>query len=79
MLFQVYLRVWFTESIVKCEFGYLPEESATMFAEVQGVAIFLLLWIMFLQGEVHELPVHIVIVALHHIPTELKETTHLKL
>lgn len=49
--------------VIKCKFGYLPEEAATMSAEVQSVAVFLLLWIMFLQGEVHELPVHIIIIA----------------
>lgn len=39
---------------------YLPEEDATVFAEVQGVAVLLLHGIMFLQGEVHQLPVHVV-------------------
>lgn len=43
--------------------SYLPEKAATMFAEVQRVAVFLLLWMMFLQCEVHELPVHIIIIA----------------
>ena len=38
---------------------YLPEEDATVFAEVHGVAVLLPHWIMFLQGEVHQLPVHI--------------------
>lgn len=39
---------------------YLPEEDPTVFAEVQRVAVLLLHWIMFLQYEVHELPVHVV-------------------
>lgn len=55
--------LWYACGMVKCKNGYLPEEDATMFAEVQSVAVFLLLWIMFLQGEVHELPVHIIIIA----------------
>lgn len=42
------------------EFVYLPEEDATVFAEVQCVSVLLLHWIMFLQGEVHQLPVHII-------------------
>lgn len=41
-------------------FVYLPEKDATMFAEVQGVAVLLLHGIMLLQGEVHQLPVHVV-------------------
>lgn len=41
-------------------FVYLPEEDATVFAEVQGVAVLLLHWIVFLQGEVHQLPVDVV-------------------
>lgn len=36
----------------------LPEEDVTVFTEVQGVAVLLLHWIMFLQGEEHQLPVH---------------------
>lgn len=39
---------------------YLPKEDATVFAEVQGVAVLLLHWVMLLQGEVHQLPVHVV-------------------
>lgn len=50
-----------------------------MFAEVQSVTVFLLLWIMFLQCEVHEFPVHIVIITSHHFPVELKEFKHFKL
>lgn len=38
----------------------LPEEDATVFAEVQGVAVLLPHWIMFFQGKVHKLPVHVV-------------------
>lgn len=41
----------------------LPEEDATVFAEVQSVAVLLLHGIMFPQGEVHQLPVHILTVA----------------
>lgn len=38
----------------------LPEEDATVFAEVQGVAVLLPHWIVFFQGEVHQLPVHVI-------------------
>lgn len=38
----------------------LPEEDATVFAEVQGVAVLLPHWIMFPQGEIHQLPVHMI-------------------
>lgn len=47
-------------NLVAGVFVYLPEEDATVFAEVQGVAVLLLHWIMFLQGEVHQLPVHVI-------------------
>lgn len=40
---------------------YLPEEDATVFAKVQRVAVLLLHGVVFLQGEIHQLPVHIVI------------------
>lgn len=40
--------------------GYLPEEDATVLAEVQGVAVLLPHWVVLLQREVHELPVHLV-------------------
>lgn len=36
----------------------LPEEDATVFAEVQGVAILFFHGVVLLQGEVHQLPVH---------------------
>lgn len=39
---------------------HLPEEDATVFAEVQSVAILLLYWVVLLKREVHELPVHVV-------------------
>lgn len=46
--------------VVTGVYVYLPEEDATVFAEVQSVTVLLLHWIMFLQGEVHELPVHVI-------------------
>lgn len=39
----------------------LPEEDATVFAKVQRVAVLLLHGVVFLQGEIHQLPVHVVI------------------
>lgn len=38
----------------------LPEKDATVFAEVQRVAVLLLHGVVLLQGEVHQLPVHVV-------------------
>lgn len=40
--------------------AYLPEEDATVFAKVQSVAVLLPHWVVLLQREVHELPVHVV-------------------
>ena len=51
---------------------YLPKEDATMFAEVQRVAILLLHGVVFLQGEIHPLPVHLVILGQDQIPTKLQ-------
>lgn len=55
---------------------YLPEEDATVLAEVQSVAVLLPHWVVLLQCEVHELPVHLVaggedqvVAALHVIHT----------
>lgn len=39
---------------------YLPEEDATVFAEMQGVSVLFFHGVLFLQGEVHQLPVHII-------------------
>lgn len=57
---------------------YLPEEDATVFAEVQSVAVLLPYWVVLLQREVHELPVHVVapgkdqvIAELHTIDTDM--------
>lgn len=50
---------------------YLPEEDATVFAEVQGVTVLLLHGVVFLQSEVHQLPVHVVTRGQDQIPTEL--------
>lgn len=52
---------------------YLPEEDATVFAEMEGVSILLPLRVAFLQGEVHQLPVHSIALGQDQIPTELHE------
>lgn len=56
---------------------YLPEEDATVLAEVQSVAVLLPHWVVLLQREVHELPVHVVaggedqvVAELHAIDTD---------
>lgn len=51
---------------------YLPEEDATVFAKVQRVAVLLLHGVVLLQGEIHQLPVHVVVLRQNQVPTELK-------
>ncbi len=58
-------------NVIASMFIYLPEEDATVFAKVQGISILLLHWIMFLQGEVHQLPVHIIALGKDQISTVL--------
>lgn len=53
---QYWLVTWYFPHVMNVVVGvfvYLPKEDATVFAEVQGVAVLLLHRIMFLQGEVH--------------------------
>lgn len=41
----------------KCQ-TYLPKQNATMFTKMQGVSVDLLFGVALLQGEIHQLPVH---------------------
>lgn len=55
-----------------CSRAYLPKQDATVFAEVQSVAVLLLHGVVLQQTEVHQLPVHVIILVYDQIPTKLR-------
>lgn len=52
--------------------AYLPEEDVAMLAIMQRVAVLLPHWVILLQREVHQLPVHIVTLGQDQIIAELQ-------
>lgn len=50
---------------------YLPEENAAVPAEVQGVPVLLLGWVVLLQGKIHQLPLDVALLGEDQVSTEL--------
>lgn len=49
----------------------LPEENAAVPAEVQGIPILLLGWVVLLQGKIHQLPLDVALLREDQVSTEL--------